>query len=185
MLCKRHVLRKTLDCVLRCTRILLDQMSPHPHHITPHRNLAIARSNTQQNRVFICHTSKGTPLTPLNGHVVKPAWRLYVQTSTPDATGTHQDLLAKHHDARQAVSPKGFVRLYARNWIVKRNWPAINSKFSLAMPLSVRRLPLEDRSKFSVMALTHTCTRCGLPDRVKVKLGVGREASRRETSSCL
>jgi hypothetical protein len=163
----------------------LMQMSPHPHRIAPHRNLAIARSNTQQNQIFPYQTSKGIHLTPLNGHVVKPAWRLYVQTSTPDATGTHQELLAKHHDVRQAVSPTGPERLHARNWIGKRNWPAINSKFSLAMPLSVRRLPLEDMSKFSVMDLMHTCTRCGLPDRVKVKLGVGREASRRETSSCL
>jgi hypothetical protein len=44
---------------------------------------------------------------------------IYVQTSTSNATGTHQHLLAKHHDTAKQASPAVRVRLPAGNWIGK------------------------------------------------------------------
>jgi len=57
-------------------------------------------------------------------------------------------ILAKHHDTAKQASPAVQMRLSAEpaRKLDQQNvtWPAINNKFSLAMPLSVRRLPLVD-----------------------------------------
>jgi hypothetical protein len=112
-----------------------------PQHTTPQSHDGRVRRPTIL--IFPGQTSNGSHLT-VNGHCHKPAALLYVQASTPGATAHSSKTKSR---CRQAVSPTDIMRLYAGKWIIKRNWPAFNSKISLAMPLTVRRLPLEDAQK--------------------------------------